>query len=102
MFKGFSKKQSFNGFPQNGGFGNSQFSAYGFGNCKLWLDAGNGNHLINNTAVSAWTNLINGDVFRNATLAQTRVDNANDRPSFGNRYFYGFGRTYFLNLAVSL
>jgi hypothetical protein len=39
---------------------------------------------------------------RNATLAQTRVDNANDRPSFGNRYFYGFGRTYFVNLAISL
>jgi hypothetical protein len=39
---------------------------------------------------------------RNASLAQMRTDNANNRPSFGNRYFYGFGRTYFVNLAVSL
>jgi hypothetical protein len=39
---------------------------------------------------------------RNASLGQMRTDNANVTPSFGNRYFYGFGRTYFVNLAISL
>lgn len=39
---------------------------------------------------------------RNATLSQMRIDNENGRPSFGNRYFYGFGRTFFVNIAVSL
>jgi hypothetical protein len=73
MFKGFSKKQSFNGIPQNAGFGAVLGSAYGYNNCVLHLDAGNGHHLINNTAVGSWTNLINGDTFTQATGANQPI-----------------------------
>ena len=35
---------------------------------------------------------------RNANYRQHRDDNANGTPTFGNRYWYGRGTTYFLNL----
>ncbi|MFD0863370.1 carboxypeptidase-like regulatory domain-containing protein [Sungkyunkwania multivorans] len=38
---------------------------------------------------------------RTANFRELSQDRANGTPSFGPRYFYGFGRTYFLNLAVS-
>ncbi|MEM8764845.1 MAG: TonB-dependent receptor [Bacteroidota bacterium] len=39
---------------------------------------------------------------RNGNYAQLAADNLSGSPSFGPKYWYGFGRTYFLNLAVSL
>lgn len=38
---------------------------------------------------------------RNANFGRLTQDLANGTPSFGPRYFFGFGRTYFVNLAVS-
>ena len=38
---------------------------------------------------------------RNGNYAQLAADNLSGNPSFGPKYWYGFGRTYFLNLAVS-
>ena len=38
---------------------------------------------------------------RKATFPDYQADNANGTPSFGPRYFYGFGRTYFLNLYIN-
>ncbi|MEL6976790.1 MAG: TonB-dependent receptor, partial [Bacteroidota bacterium] len=38
---------------------------------------------------------------RNGNYAQLVADNLSGAPSFGPKYWYGFGRTYFLNLAVS-
>lgn len=38
---------------------------------------------------------------RNANFGRLTQDLANATPSFGPRYFFGFGRTYFVNLAVS-
>ena len=38
---------------------------------------------------------------RNGNYAQLAADNLSGSPSFGPKYWYGFGRTYFLNLAVS-
>ncbi|MDO5609062.1 MAG: carboxypeptidase-like regulatory domain-containing protein [Capnocytophaga sp.] len=39
---------------------------------------------------------------RTANYGRMVQDNANGTPSFGPRYFLGYGRTYFVNLAVSL
>lgn len=38
---------------------------------------------------------------RNGNYGQLYQDNLSGTPSFGPKYWYGFGRTYFLNLAVS-
>ena len=38
---------------------------------------------------------------RKATFAEFQQDNANGTPSFGPKYFYGYGRTYFLNLYIN-
>ncbi len=38
---------------------------------------------------------------RNGNYGQLVQDNLSGTPSFGPKYWYGFGRTYFLNLAVS-
>ncbi len=38
---------------------------------------------------------------RAANFRELSQDQANGTPSFAPRYFYGFGRTYFVNLAVS-
>ena len=38
---------------------------------------------------------------RKATFAEFQQDNANRTPSFGPKYFYGYGRTYFLNLYIN-
>ena len=38
---------------------------------------------------------------RNGNYGQLRQDNLSGSPSFAPRYWYGFGRTYFLNLAIS-
>jgi hypothetical protein len=38
---------------------------------------------------------------RKATFPDFQADNANGTPSFGPRYFYGYGRTYFLNLYIN-
>ncbi|NHM02292.1 carboxypeptidase-like regulatory domain-containing protein [Flavobacterium difficile] len=38
---------------------------------------------------------------RKATFQEQQTDNANGTPSFGNRYFYGYGRTYFVNLYIN-
>lgn len=38
---------------------------------------------------------------RKATYPDAVADNANGTPSFGSKYFYGYGRTYFVNLFVN-
>ncbi len=38
---------------------------------------------------------------RKATFPEQQADNANQTPSFGSKYFYGYGRTYFVNLYVN-
>jgi hypothetical protein len=38
---------------------------------------------------------------RKATFPDSQADNANGTPSFGPKYFYGYGRTYFLNLYIN-
>ncbi len=38
---------------------------------------------------------------RKATYPEYVADNANGTPSFGSKYFYGYGRTYFVNLYVN-
>lgn len=38
---------------------------------------------------------------RKATFPDLQADNANGTPSFGSKYFYGYGRTYFLNVYVN-
>lgn len=38
---------------------------------------------------------------RKATFTDLQTDNANNTPSFGSKYFYGYGRTYFVNLYVN-
>jgi CarboxypepD_reg-like domain len=38
---------------------------------------------------------------RKATYPDYVADNANGTPSFGSKYFYGYGRTYFVNLYVN-
>ncbi|MBU3680564.1 MAG: TonB-dependent receptor [Flavobacterium sp.] len=38
---------------------------------------------------------------RKATFPDFQADNANGTPSFGPKYFYGYGRTYFLNLYIN-
>jgi hypothetical protein len=38
---------------------------------------------------------------RKATFAEYQADNANGTPSFGPKYFYGYGRTYFVNLYIN-
>ena len=38
---------------------------------------------------------------RKATFPDYVADNANGTPSFGHKYFYGFGRTYFVNVYIN-
>ena len=38
---------------------------------------------------------------RKANFADYQTDNAYGSPAFGPKYFYGFGRNYFLNLYVN-
>ncbi len=38
---------------------------------------------------------------RNGNFGQLQQDNLSGSPSFGPKYWYGFGRTYFINLAIS-
>ncbi|SEQ20043.1 TonB-dependent receptor [Flavobacterium urocaniciphilum] len=38
---------------------------------------------------------------RKATFPDQQADYANGTPSFGSKYFYGYGRTYFVNLYVN-
>jgi hypothetical protein len=38
---------------------------------------------------------------RNGNFGQLQQDSLRDNPSFAPKYWYGYGRTYFLNLAVS-
>jgi hypothetical protein len=39
---------------------------------------------------------------RNANFRQRNQDVSDGTPNFGNRYFYGYGRTYFISLAINL
>lgn len=78
MFKGFSSRQNLHGFPQRGGNGASNYVAYDKGGCVLWLDAADGHHLIPNTAVPSWTNLINGDTFSQVTVANQPIYRASN------------------------
>ncbi|MCA0348533.1 MAG: TonB-dependent receptor [Flavobacterium sp.] len=39
---------------------------------------------------------------RKATYPDYVADNSNGTPSFGPKYFYGYGRTYFLNVYINL
>ncbi len=39
---------------------------------------------------------------RNANFRQRDQDASSGTPNFGNKYFYGYGRTYFVNLYISL
>lgn len=36
-----------------------------------------------------------------ATFPDLVADNANGTPSFGPKYFYGYGRTYFVNFYIN-
>ncbi|ETN93769.1 carboxypeptidase-like regulatory domain-containing protein [Zhouia amylolytica] len=38
---------------------------------------------------------------RNGNFGQMKEDNARRMPSFGPKYWYGYGRTYFVNLSIS-
>ena len=38
---------------------------------------------------------------RKATFPDYQADNEKGRPTFGPKYFYGYGRTYFLNLYIN-
>lgn len=38
---------------------------------------------------------------RKATFPDYQADYANGTPSFGNKYFYGYGRTFFVNLYIN-
>lgn len=38
---------------------------------------------------------------RKASYVDYQTDNANGTPSFGPKYFYGYGRTYFVNLYIN-
>ncbi|TBX71132.1 TonB-dependent receptor [Flavobacterium silvisoli] len=38
---------------------------------------------------------------RKANFTEYQADNANGTPSFGSKYFYGYGRTYFVNLYIN-
>ena len=38
---------------------------------------------------------------RNANFRQLNQDVSSGNPSFGNKYFYGYGRTYFVNLNLN-
>ncbi len=78
-------------------------------------------HLLNLTAGKSWlhkgryisaflsVNNLFDEVFRsggyeqsrNGTYGQMLRDNLSGSPSFGPKYWYGFGRTFFLNLAIS-
>jgi len=67
--------------------------------------------IINKKYVSAFVSVNNlfNEVFksggyeqgRNGNYGQFQKDNLSGSPSFGPKYWYGYGRTYFLNLAVS-
>jgi len=39
---------------------------------------------------------------RNANFRQLNQDVSSGTPNFGNKYFYGYGRTYFVNLYINL
>jgi hypothetical protein len=39
---------------------------------------------------------------RNANFRQLNQDDSSGTPNFGNKYFYGYGRTYFVNLYINL
>ena len=39
---------------------------------------------------------------RNANFREMNQDVSSGTPSFGNKYFYGYGRTYFINLFINL
>ena len=39
---------------------------------------------------------------RNGNFGQLQQDSLRDNPSFAPKFWYGYGRTYFLNLAISL
>jgi hypothetical protein len=39
---------------------------------------------------------------RNANFRQLNQDVSSGTPSFGNKYFYGYGRTYFANIYINL
>ena len=38
---------------------------------------------------------------RKATYPDLAADQANGTPSFGSKYFYGYGRTYFVNFFIN-
>jgi hypothetical protein len=38
---------------------------------------------------------------RKATFPDQQTDNINGTPAFGSKYFYGYGRTYFVNIYVN-
>lgn len=67
--------------------------------------------LINKKYISAFVSVNNAfnEVFRtggyeqsrNGNYRQLQQDNLSGTPSFGPKYWYGYGRTYFLNFAIS-
>ncbi|UII81841.1 hypothetical protein [Flagellimonas sp. CMM7] len=67
--------------------------------------------LVNKKYVSAFVSVNNAfdKVFRsggyeqsrNGNYGQLKQDNLSGTPSFAPKYWYGYGRTYFLNLAIS-
>ena len=38
---------------------------------------------------------------RKATFPDLQADQANGTPSFGSKYFYGYGRTFFVNFYIN-
>ena len=67
--------------------------------------------LVNKKYISVFASVNNlfGAVFRtggyeqsrNGNYGQFQKDNLSGTPSFGPKYWYSYGRTYFLNLALS-
>ena len=39
---------------------------------------------------------------RNSNFRELNQDFSSGKPSFGSKYFYGYGRTYFVNMTINL
>ena len=64
MFKAFSSKRSFHGFPEYSNFGNNnKTNAYGFGGCILWLDPADIINISNLAPIVSWRSKIGNWAF---------------------------------------
>lgn len=82
MFKGFSNRQGFHGFPRTIAGGNTNV-VYGVNNCIFWLDAQSLISLNNLDSVSSWRDKIRNISYENSVLAsQPRFIASN--PNYNN------------------